>query len=632
MNNIYYTRVGDLGMNLQFLNGTITVPDEYGAYVVASGCGSGKTTAIKQIIKENYSVGILYSASTIEECNEMYQYCKSLTDEDDPSALHLSDIIVLHSDYKSEGVDNNLWRNNPEDLLNKKVIICTHYKLMSEDPSLLVKTSFNPPEEDFDIYTRSVTYKSTEPLPRRYILIDELPSTGSMNQIVVTKGDFMRLSSRMTEEVMDLIPKDKIGSMRTNELTRVGNTVFIKPESFKSFKGLYDAEKVTDPSFLGKFDHSTKLGEIREGLVMGTIWKKYRPIWSEFSRGAEKIVVSPNFLNIVNKRMLNTVLLFDGTGDLTFYGSKLFTILSTNTVKYNSPITLKKFSFSLKRNQSSSRIKHLDSNLEDAVDTLSKIIELNTRTLVVTWKNLRNSDESTNDLVDSKINESKNFTKLLSSLLGGKGFIEGRDYDIIHYQSGLDKATNKFMESDSIVFLGEFHVPETVISEFNVTFGCETTPEFYSLYQLAQAVSRTRIRLHKGYPINIYYSDDWDDKLMENLVLYFTGKYPNITNMNTEESSDNKLLQVFDPDLKYIKPRFKDDVKKLVESNILPGLGNALSSGTPMKYKVSLEDISKVVERSNYKVIAYAPLVRYLNSLGIMLDITTNSRNKSSKI
>lgn len=187
MNNIQYTRIGDLGMRLKFLNGEIVVPDEYGGYVIAPGCRSGKTTAIKQIIKENYKTGILYSTFTIEECNEMYEYCKSLVNPDDPEGLKKDDIVVLHSDYKSEGTDNNIWRNDPEKLMDKRIIICTHQKLMNEDPRPLTSTSFNHPlsEVGLDKYTYSVCggFRS-EFLPRRYIILDEVPDSDNFKGFI----------------------------------------------------------------------------------------------------------------------------------------------------------------------------------------------------------------------------------------------------------------------------------------------------------------------------------------------------------------------------------------------------------------------------------------------------------------
>lgn len=621
MSNIHYTRMGDLGMRLKFLNGTIVVPDEYGAYVIASGCGSGKTTVIKQIIKDNYKTGILYSALTIEECDLMYQYCKTLVDETSEDGLKLSDIIVLHSNHNSEGVDNNLWRNHPEKLLDKRIIICTHHKIMNEDPRFLCKTSFNIQKDDeIDMYSGALTRSSTEPLPRRYILVDEVPGSG--DSIILDKTSLLKFTSRIDEETLKLLPESASDNFLKNKVTREDGVLYSKADSYSLFRKLYNAEKKYDKSIALVKDTSNEVSRSREGLLLSSIYKNYSSAWNELNNGdATKVKISSNFLNIVHSRIEASVLVFDGTGDLTFYGSDRFKILTTNNVKYNSHIDLIKFPSDLKRRQSSSRIENLEDELKSSIDKLENIVRSNQRTLIVTWKNLRNSDEESREFIESKVNESKSLPEFYRSTLIGRGLVEGKDFDIIHYQSGLDRATNKFIDCDSIVFLGEFHVPNSVIDEFNFTFGCKTTPEFYLLYQLAQAVCRTRIRKHKGYPIKIYFSDDWDDRVMTSLVLYFTGKYP------SENFENSKAISTYDPELKYIKSRFRDDIKSMITSGLFPGLEESLSTGTPMSYRVKFKDLFEAIPRSNYQTRSYNALVKYLSSLMIKLNIETDSNN-----
>jgi hypothetical protein len=139
-------------LEFNFLNGSINLPlspEFYGAYAMCPGCGSGKTTIIKQLITLKWHEGILYSAFTKDEVNRMYQYCKSLIGSRSfdklgrYDTLKEEDIIVLHSDNTAEGVNNELWKNNPEELLNKKIILCTHHKLLNEPIQLLISTKFN---------------------------------------------------------------------------------------------------------------------------------------------------------------------------------------------------------------------------------------------------------------------------------------------------------------------------------------------------------------------------------------------------------------------------------------------------------------------------------------------------------
>jgi hypothetical protein len=121
MNNISVNfRKNVIEMN--FLNGSVTVPAGYGGYVVASGCGSGKTTVIKEIIRQKFNEGILYAASTIREVDEMYEWLmNNAVDRVNNSGEILSsdDIIVLHSENEESKYIYNL---NPEEITRRKVV------------------------------------------------------------------------------------------------------------------------------------------------------------------------------------------------------------------------------------------------------------------------------------------------------------------------------------------------------------------------------------------------------------------------------------------------------------------------------------------------------------------------------
>ena len=60
------------GMDITFLNGKVSIPDEYGGYTVSCGCGGGKTTAITQIIWQNSDQGVVYLVDTVAVLEKMY--------------------------------------------------------------------------------------------------------------------------------------------------------------------------------------------------------------------------------------------------------------------------------------------------------------------------------------------------------------------------------------------------------------------------------------------------------------------------------------------------------------------------------------------------------------------------------
>ena len=106
---------------------------------------------------------------------------------------------------------------------------------------------------------------------------------------------------------------------------------------------------------------------------------------------------------------------------------------------------------------------------------------------------------------NSVFNEDFNLPEYYKSELTKRNIISG--YEIIHYMSGLDKATNKFRDYDAVIFLGNFRVPNYVVSEFNRDYRVNSNPDSYTLYQLVQAACRTKIRMHNSNDsVNIYFS------------------------------------------------------------------------------------------------------------------------------
>lgn len=172
------------GFSINFLNGGFSyIPDKYGGYVIASGCGSGKTTAIKEMILKVFEYGVVYSAATIKECNEMYEY---LSTEGSSHGLYPQDIVVLHSEVDNPGVDIKIMRDNSDNLHDKKVIICTHYKFLNEHPEILLKynrlknvslkNNVSRSHRIISGLSNDIKYD----LPRQNIFIDEVPTCKSI--------------------------------------------------------------------------------------------------------------------------------------------------------------------------------------------------------------------------------------------------------------------------------------------------------------------------------------------------------------------------------------------------------------------------------------------------------------------
>jgi hypothetical protein len=587
-------------INIQFLNGEITIPARNKGYVIASGCGSGKTTAIREIIRKRYNYGIVYSAFTIEECNEMYQYCRTFISEED--------IIVLHSSYEDEGVDNNLLRNNPEKLADKKVIICTHYKLLNEYPTIFQRYSKNVLVDTHLSKIRrdaigGFDSEGVKRYPRQLIIVDEMPTCKSLN-FNVDKKLLRLLGVADTEERIDREGKKYV--------TAKSPIHYTNGYDFNITEELFD---LNSEGIL--FNNSTESGKLKNTLALSMIYDNYDHLMNLDKEINLTYTLADHIFNGMDLR----ILIFDGTGDLTFKNSSVFELL-TFKEKYSSPVIINKFAIGYRRRYKSDKefdsfYNQLIPNLDIEIDKIKDIIKESEGTLIITWKDLKIKDQSKGIPIYG-INDKREveYVDYIRIKLNEEGFIEDKDYSIIHYQSGLDRATNEFRDFSSVVFLGEFHVPGYVVDKFNQDYRVKTDINNYTLYQLVQAVCRTRIRNHKGEGVNIYFTDDWRKEDIENLSNYL--------------SNNSRGVEVRDTSLDFIKPKWKkvaeifsrldSEFKRSIESN-----GNI-----PYKLEFTLDDIYELVPIKEKQVRAYYPMINYFRRYGIEIKISTNSNNKGS--
>jgi hypothetical protein len=610
-------------IKFNFLNGSLQVPDLPGGYVVASGCGSGKTTAIKQLISQKYREGILYSAATIEECNKMYEFCKDLVlSINNPMILGLDDIIVLHSNYKSEGTDINTWVNNPEDISKKRIVICTHNKLLKEDLRLLMKVRI--PSFTTDDYYGSAMLPTVEGdgkllYPRRYILIDELPTIQS-TKYEITKSLLKIVARRVLDEIHD----------SNGNLISFNGAKFVKPESFSELKLYYD----NIPDKL-KFSFGTDPKNMKKEKLLSMIYRNFDRFMSS---NDDRFIISDNISEMLVPGMTSTILLFDGTGDLTFTKDNFmnnhmrFNVVNLQGKRYNSRVFIEKFEFKTKRYLGRLKPGQLIENINSIIENVNKLEELilrNKKTLVITWKCFKDNDQSSENIPDeSLLNlEDKDLLEVRASNINLCNYYKNKllkkvhedRFDVIYYQSGLDKATNQFKDYDSVIFLGEFHVPEYVISEFRNTYRTDTKSINYQAYQVIQAICRTHIRKHDGLNINVYFSEDWNDNLLRGLNEYFNGP-SNMLNINSN-------LRIVDESLRFIRSGWKDSIDKLIEYD--PELKLRLINGELYTINLTLSKIYEILPMSEKKVKKYYPLMRYLKKLGIELNIEVDKIYKN---
>lgn len=607
-------------IKMTFLNGgKITIPSIHDGYVVASGCGSGKTTIIKQMIRDRFHEGILYSASTIKECNDMFKYIVDLIENDNSFPLTIDDIIMVHSDEcpiekysKIFGDWRNKWNNDPDYIKKKNIVIITHSRLFNSEPLSIIGFWGNPIYPD-DLSPQAqainVVNMGNNPIyyPRQLILIDELPTSNpfkvSVDPLVIgAMGDWK------TETYWDENEK-KISSR------------LVKPKEHERpnrFKDLVENYKYEVEG--GRLDLIYRNNEMSRRLIryiLGIIFDNFE----DYVNKKDKINISYNISDLVLKKYINTrIILFDGTGDLTFKGSERFKLLTFKN-KYSSPVNIEKFENHLDRKIDKLDDSEIERKILENTRELHNIISSNSKTLIVTWMNLRSDEEDSKKRKSNKfqitskyLNEDLRLPEIYSNNLRLIGHIS--DFEIIHYMSGLDKATNQFRDYDSIVFLGKFRVPNYVVGEFNREYRTGTDIDSYSLYQLVQAITRTRIRNHNGDPINIYFSNDWDDDMINLVKDYLSNEHIEIK--NTKEAYSDML--------NHIKPKWRKHAEILMKLD--ENLKDSILRNQSYYFEIELSKLYKLIPMKEKQVRSYYPMINYFRRLGIEISVKSENNNQ----
>ena len=632
MNNIS-VQFNDHFAVMNFLNCSIKVPMRYGGEVIASGCGSGKTTIIKEIIRQKFNEGILYSAATIEECNRMYDWIINnlIGTSINGVELTINDVIVLHCE-NSEG--NDLFMNRPEDIGDKLIVICTHYKLTHEYPEILFKKNFDQrihmvPETGLRrSVTRTMQYGSKYGLPRQFVLIDELPTCDIVRA---------RIEKPLMGILMDTVDNSEwsINEFGQRYISKL-DMRYKKFDDFSKMEYSYNTRAKGTSLSITKGD--SEIDKFRTKLPLEVLYERFH----EYNPNSEIIdaEVKYNFTDLILSGMETRFWLFDGTGDLTFENSLRFNVRTVRN-KYSSPIEYIKIKNSIGRyHRESSLINNqneIKRLLDENIKRMINIINENDKVLFLVWKNfkLKSSVKRTDSINISETIFNNDFLladycshKICENLgiqyTGNKHIkYNNKEFSIIHYQSGLDKATNEFMDYDSIVLFGNFLVPEDAVVNFNKMYDCSTSYLKFTTYQLTQSICRTRIRKHKGENIRIYYTNDWDDNYIMYLNMYLTNS---VNWMDINKINDTGILSISDKVrlsddvlIDNIQNKWRKDLKSLIEYD--DNIRVALLNKSKYSLTIELKVMNIISPRKDLRVREYYPLINYLRKLGIELTV-----------
>ena len=249
------------------------------------------------------------------------------------------------------------------------------------------------------------------------------------------------------------------------------------------------------------------------------------------------------------------------------------------------------------------------------IDMLKKVCSTE-KTLIVTWKSLdvfKNiKNEGIADTYEQTGNKVQyNFPKLLEECLVESG-VNSDNFSIIYRGSGHDRGSNEYRGYQSVVFLGEWHIPDNIVGDINKMFGLRCCFRDYMKSLLIQTICRIRIRQHAGLPIKVYFSSDMDYNLMSEVQEYFIVNSP----------ATCKIEGVKKPCRKYSKPE-----KKLMMDLILlyshdSRIRDSIENEASYSFDITLDELYKIIPKPRKAKDRYNKLVKLLTDKGIRINIT----------
>lgn len=549
---------------------TLYLPNQFGAWILSTGCGSGKTTMYKDLIKEHWQEGILYTVDSRLECVSMYQWVMTNIE-----GIRESDIFMMFTKASDDKLqilaENNLnaYKQNPGMLLSKKVVIIPHPRLFCDIPGYFLV--YNPGLTEFLGFDGDFKKLMTRDDLRQWILIDETPQF--FKPFVEFQGWMIPLMKDKSETDISVIYQE-----------------WLKGKKYDPFK-----------------NSSLKLNQQKKDSALKML-KLYIPQWLiDEPRDSYRIQFGPKDLQ--QPGMKTHLYLAEGAGDVLFGGIKGYKLININP-KYTSKLSLVPFKFSLNR-------KAIPGELEKQtfLNTLKEIIDNETQSvLVVVWKDFRGD----NSIDDSEAANESQWRDEVKDGLQKLGVPESK-FRITYYGASDCKSTNAYRECGSIVCCGKWMLPGSSVDKLNDGFGGMCDIGDYNLYQYIQLVSRIGLRNNTGDTYKMYYSEDFKDQ---------KGNFP-LGNRLLEYINNNNLLPIKPKVPGWVKKLQSIKNGKSQKDSIMALLGMGYldekmleDNSNANQVKIKLADIAAIIPHSKKpRRDDYKFLIKTLGHLGISLII-----------
>ena len=412
--------------------------------VLAWGCGSGKTLKLT-VYGALCSDTTLIVLSTNEEVEKL-----------------VFDIKALNPDQSVDGYTSSMNIDNVENNIdyfsNTRVLVTNNWRFLNDPSYIFMKCVANENNWYLKFNNKVVGYRSV-------VIFDELPKL--YEEVSVKTSDLTIAMANYPKLTRGLLDND------------IPNSLNLTNGAINDLSNILD----TDQNFLKLATGSQSLtGSNIERFRR--IEKVSKALYSYFLN-YKNALSNPYIISWINE--LETivskdakVIILDATGSILLDGSKLWNVKKD----YISTVNIEEVRFldmEISRNKSKLPLSDHLKKLEEQVDKLKTYLENNSnrKHLIVTWK------------------ESKGFS--VPELIEKQ--CKGLNFKVTHYGSGKCRATNEFIDCDSIIFFGDWYVNGDMAEKLSkITKSC-ITQEDYVLAEMVQAVFRTRAR-DKSNPNN----------------------------------------------------------------------------------------------------------------------------------
>ena len=567
--NISPHSTGD-GFTMDLKTGVVDVPDENGGYIISTSMGAGKTESIKSLIRQKYNDGILYCVDTKEELKKMYCWIIDELVKDKSCGLNYNDVMIVSSD-KDFQYQLSLYRDNPEMLMYKKVILITHVRFWTDliNYFLIYSPDKNEEVRPFDgDFAKLMTRNDL----RRYVVFDETPTF--IKPFVEFDRTLLGIFGK-TDEDGRIVSKDKA------EIEKYYDS-FIRNTKLDFFNDTY------------------KINRIKRDVVLGLI-PKYYDSW--MVEEGQKVGITFNPVDICpdNVDIKTHVLIFEGAGNILFKGSSCFKLLDVKE-KYNTVTEFKQVEFGLKRNR-------LDNDkFGSFLDGIVKLIDK--PSLVVCWKDVNGNDEGPGI---------SSYAERVRNGLLERGLSEDT-FSVTYYGASDNKSTNQYRDMRQIILCGDWSLPNTEAAKIRKAYGTKADSQDLKMWYFAQLITRIGIRKHiKGEVYTVFYTCDFEECFIDRLDSYF---------------NKNKLIPispVIHEDWKVkldgmkIRSNTKSEIITLAGSD--SRMQEAIVQGKEFRKEVTFDFLDMLgIKRSRNEKDKYKALINVLKSIRILLDIVPETR------